>query len=159
MIRNLFGGIVPSTWDIGKVQQFDMLSSVGSMKGLFFTTEGFDVFVVGGTNDNIIYHYRLYSAWDIKSATIFRSLTLAGTYGDIYFSGDGKNMYLYNYAAFGEVHQYTLSTAWNISTSVFLQTLPFSLKLFSTVTNVDFSSNGEFMYISNGGYIHQLKLI
>jgi len=68
-----------SAWDISTasyVQVFSVGSQDTSPSGLFFTSDGLGMYVVGMAN-NSVYQYTLSSAWDISTTSYVRTLSIA----------------------------------------------------------------------------------
>ena len=99
-------------WDVssaGATHTLDISGQDGAPRGLFFKTDGTEMYLGGNVNDKV-YQYRLSSAWALSSAT-FKAQTFlpiqAQNVAGISISSDGLIMHVSSQAD-GKIYQYDL---------------------------------------------------
>lgn len=136
-----------SAWDISTasyVQVFSVGSQDTSPSGLFFTSDGLGMYVVGMVN-NSVYQYTLSSAWDISTTSYVRTLSIATAETSptgLYFSPDGLQLYVVGAEA-DSVSRFLLSSPWDISTA----------KLPTSFTTSSQSSGGRAVFFKPDGTV------
>jgi hypothetical protein len=104
-----------SAFDITTVTYTGNNFFVGSQEtrpqDVFFSPDGFNMFVTGGVNDSV-HHYTLSSAFDITTTTYTGNSFFVGSQDDdtqgLFFSPDGFNMFSTG-SNTASVYQYTLT--------------------------------------------------
>ena len=142
-----------TAWDISTasyLQQFYVGSQELSPQGLFFSTNGIYMYVIGQSGDDVN-QYTLSTAWDISTASYTRVASVAAQETiprDIFFKSDGTKMYITGYGG-TDVSEYNLSTAWDVSTISYVQN--FSVLYEDIQPNgLFFKSDGTRMFILGG---------
>jgi len=118
--------------------------------GLFFSSDGTQMFFVGNNNDSV-YQYQLSTAWDTSTLTYLRTYSFAAQEtlpNGLFFSSDGTQMYIAGNNT-DSVLQYTLSTAWNISTASYTRRQYIDTQQV-TIHDVIFKPDGKTMIILGG---------
>lgn len=139
-----------SPWDfstVSYVQNFSVSAQETSPKGLFFSSDGLNMYVVGYAGDDVN-QYSLSTAWDISTATYLQRFSVTGQTAnpsDIFFRSDGTKMYVTGNAS-DTVNEYSLPIAWDISTAIAIRTVTFSI---SNISGVFFKPDGTKMYLSD----------
>lgn len=139
-----------TAWDIGNVtyeKQVSVSSQDTSPQGVFFSSDGTKMYIIGATNDKI-YQYALSTAWDIGNVTFekdFSVVDLDGTPRGIFFSSDGTKMYIAGDSN-DRIFQFTLSTAWDIGNMIYENSCSISAQD-TAVNGVFFKDDGTRMYI------------
>ena len=129
------------------VQSFSVSSQESAPTGIFFSSDGTRMYVVGATGDDVN-QYALSTAWDISTASFIRIFSVAAqdtSPSGLSFKPDGTKMYVVGNTG-NDINEYTLSTAWNISTSVFVQTFSVAAQD-SEPRGVSFKPDGTKMYV------------
>jgi hypothetical protein len=139
-----------SAWNIttaSYVQNFSVSAKETGPTGLFFSSDGSRMFIVGSASDNV-HHYALSSAWDISTASFVRSFSVNAQDTSpqaLFFKPDGTKMYVVGGTG-DDVNEYSLSTAWDISTASYVQN--FSVATQDTgPSGIYIRDDGEKMYI------------
>lgn len=128
----------------------------GSPNGLFFSTTGNAVYLIGDGADSI-YQWTLATPWDAASVSSFVTSvslnTLIGETGptDMYIRNNGLALY-----TVGQTHdrviQWTLATPWNVASAALLASSVTVLAAGgpneSGISGLDFDSTGTRMYVS-----------
>lgn len=110
-----------TAWNISTasyVQVFSVAAQDTNPQGLFFTSDGLGMYVVGSLNLSV-YQYSLSTAWNISTASYIRTLSIASAEGSptgLSFSVDGTQLYVVGTEA-DTVSRFLLTTAWNISSA------------------------------------------
>ena len=139
-----------TTWDISTATyntSFSIATEENDPRSLVFGNSGYDMYVVGSTNDNV-YRYSLTVPWGITTANLTQTFNIAayeGTPGGIAFHSAGSNLYLVGSAS-DRVHQFNLAVAWDLSTASYLQNVSVAAQE-SAVTEIAFNSTGTRMYV------------
>lgn len=112
---------VSPAWDSSGMTQdktFSIVSQDSLANGLFFKSDGTEMYLAGGNTDTI-YQYSLSSSWDIGSAALSGSLSVTTQQAlptDVWFTSDGTTMMVVGTA--GEpIDKYTLSQAWTVTSA------------------------------------------
>lgn len=123
----------------------------GNPKGLFFSSDGLKMFVVGDSG-NDINEYSLSTAWDPSTLTYVRVFSVAGQdtspYG-LFFKDDGLKMFVVGDAT-NTVYAYDLSIAWDLSTASYLNSFSVNGEDPSPA-GIYISPDGINMYITGDG--------
>jgi DNA-binding beta-propeller fold protein YncE len=130
------------------VRSFDVSPQDGAPTGLTFKPDGSQLYVVGGSNDNV-YQYGLSTAFDISTASFSQSFDVSTQ--DIQprglvFKPDGSQLYVVGNNN-DNVFQYGLSTAYDISTASFSQSFDISPQD-DGPRGLAFKPDGSHLYIS-----------
>lgn len=112
-----------SAWDVSTAsydtKSCDVSNEEGNPRGLFFSSDGTKMYVVGINNDTV-YQYTLSSAWDVSTATYASKSKDVGNEetdpNGLSFNSDGTKMYILGIDS-DIVYQYALSTGWDVSTA------------------------------------------
>ena len=142
-----------TAWDLSTISNsapvvFDVTSSgATSPKGIFFKSDGLELYIVCNTSD-AVYQFTLTTAWDITTCSLTTSFSVA-TQDDnphgIYFKSDGTEMYITGNTG-NKIIRYTLSTGWDLSTAS--STSDFSVgSQESGPLSVVFNTGGTEMYV------------
>ena len=125
---------------------FSVSSQNTSPMGLYFKSDGLQLFVVGAGGDEVN-QYSLSTAWDLSTISFVRVLALSETVpSGIFLKDDGTKMYIVGYGG-DNVYEHTLSTAYDISTGSITHTLDVSSK--DTIPfGLFFKPDGTKMYFS-----------
>lgn len=146
-------GAASAPWDISSavfLQSFSVAAQDTSPEGLFFSSDGTKMYVVGNDGGQIL-QYNLSTAWDISTASYSQAFSDNNIEG-LFFKPDGLKMYLVDNGA-EKIIEYTLSTAWDISTAVFAR--DFGVTAQGTgPSDVFFRSDGAKMYVVDRGEDH-----
>lgn len=139
-----------TAWDISTktfVRVFSVSAKETSPQGLFFSPDGIQMYVTGGSSDSV-HQYTLSTAWDISTSVFVRTLSVSArdtAPTGVFFRSDGLRMYVCGNTN-DRVYQYNLSSAWDISTATYITF--YSVSFAQTGLNgVFFSSDGFKMYI------------
>ena len=123
-------------------------------QGLFFSTDGTNMYVVGITNDTV-YQYSLSNPWVVTTASLLTSFSIAiqeSSAGALFFKPDGTKMYVVG-SGNDAVVEYNLSTAWLVSTAS-LTGKAYVGTIAINPTHVCFKSDGTEMYVSYGSTMY-----
>jgi sugar lactone lactonase YvrE len=140
-----------TAWDIGTAsytQSFSVTSQETFPTGLFFKSDGTEMYVLGSTGDNVN-QYTLSVAWDISSATYTQAFSVAAQEASpqsLFFKPDGTEMYVCGSTG-DDVNQYTLSTGWDISTASYTQVFSVATQE-ANATGLFFKPDGLKMYLT-----------
>jgi len=114
-----------TAWDVSTAsysQNFAVSTQDTSPTGIFFKSDGTEMYVTGSQNDSV-YQYNLTTGWDVSTASYDQALALtgSGTPGEgipegVFFKPDGTKLFIVG-SILDAVQEYTLSTAWDISTA------------------------------------------
>jgi DNA-binding beta-propeller fold protein YncE len=152
-----------TAWDVSTatyVQVFSVALQETTPTGVFFKSDGTQMYVVGSDND-AVFQYPLSTAWDISTAVFPGVVVLPSTDAsnrDLFFKPDGTKLYTVG-ATSDSVYEYTLSTAWDVTTATYVRV--FSVAAQETVaTGVFFKPDGTKMYVtgSNGDDVNEYTL-
>jgi sugar lactone lactonase YvrE len=116
-----------TAWDISTAsysQNFSFSTQDGGVEGLFFSTNGTKMFMVGRVGDNV-YEYDLSTAWDFSTGSYVRSFSVSGQDTNprgLSFKSDGSKMYIIGLNT-DTIYQYTTG-----STATATFTYPSSVK-------------------------------
>ena len=167
-LRAASAGVSDPAWNIsrasftGTPKNFlHVGDKTGAPGGIFFSSDGLNLYFVAIVNPTNVYQYTLTSAWNISSATYLQSFTLQGSNTfptGLFFSADGLRMFVC-IGTTDSIDQYSLTTAWDVSTASYL--MSFSVAGQETAPEgVFFRDNGLSMYIvgSSSDSVHQYTL-
>jgi len=152
--KAIFEYSLSTAWDISSasyVQNFSVAAQDISPTGVFISPDGFNMYVVGTTGDDVN-QYELSTAWDISTASFIQNFSVAAqtTYPrSLFFKPDGTKMYVAG-SDTDTVNEYALSTAWNISSASYTQTFSVAATV-SAISSIVFKPDGTKMYASNDG--------
>jgi len=110
-----------TAWDLSSATQvslFSVSSQDAQPIGLFFKSDGTQMYMCGGATDKF-YTYDLSTAWDITSATLTQTDVLyfpIAITGDMFFKPDGTRLYV-NTTNGPTVFEFHCTTPWDISTA------------------------------------------
>jgi DNA-binding beta-propeller fold protein YncE len=130
------------------VQNFSVAGQETGPTGVFFSTDGTNMYVVGVTGDDVN-QYSLSTAWNVTTASYVRRKTVAAQETSpqgLFFKSDGTKMYVVG-ASGNDIGQYNLSTAWNVSTASFAANKVISAQD-GNPTAVFFKPDGLTMYVT-----------
>ena len=139
-----------TAWDISTASFLQRLSVSGqdtNPQGLFFKPDGFKLYVVGRSSDNV-HEYNLSAAWDVSTASFLQSFSVATQEtapSGVFFKPDGTKMYIVGPNT-DFINEYDLSAAWDISTASYAQN--FSVNSQETnPSDLVFNPDGSKMYV------------
>lgn len=141
-----------TAWNISTrtlLQTFDMTVQDTSPRGLSFSSDGGNMYILGATGDKV-YQYTLNTPWNVSSSVFSQSFSVASqttTPDGIFFRNDGRKFYLMD-SGISKVYEYDISTAWNITTATFVQSYAFSASDLNTFA-IFFKPDGTRLYITN----------
>jgi len=116
---------VSPAWDSSGLTEdktFDVSAQDTVPDGLFFKSDGTEVYMVGSQNDSV-YQYSLSSSWDIGSMSSSGSLSVTAKQGlptDVHLSSDGTTMIVagtFGGTSNNSLDRYTLSQAWTLASA------------------------------------------
>jgi hypothetical protein len=123
-----------------------------STRGLFFSPDGLNMFVVGSTNDSV-HQYTLSSAFDITTVNYTGNNFFVGSQDinpqGLFFSPDGLNMFVVG-STNDSVNHYTLSSAFDITTVTYTGNNFFVGSQETRPQDVFFSPDGFNMFVTGG---------
>ena len=139
-----------TAWDISTasfLQRFSVSGQDTNPQGLFFKPDGFKLYVVGRSSDNV-HEYNLSAAWDVSTASFLQSFSVATQEtapSGVFFKPDGTKMYIVGPNT-DFINEYDLSAAWDISTASYAQN--FSVNIQETnPSDLIFNPDGSKMYV------------
>lgn len=156
-----------TAWDLTTISSnsvtFSTLSQDGTPTGLFISSDGYNLYMLGSTTD-FVYQYPMSTAWDLSTASTSGLKTLdvnppeAGP-GDLHFSPDGTKLYIVGSGLDG-VHSYTLSTAWDISTATYNNASASLASYENNLSGITMSADGTKIFLTGLGndWIYQFAL-
>jgi len=119
-----------TNWSLASVTYNSVSKDVSAQEsiptGLFFRSNGEEMYVVGGSTDRV-YKYTIptVNAWDVSSASYTNPTTnyfsvsaKASSPEGLFFKPDGLKMYVIGSTS-DSVHEYTLSSAWDVTSASF----------------------------------------
>lgn len=147
---------------------FNVSSFEPAITGLFFSSNGTEMYIIGSTGNNSVFQFSLSTPWHVANAS-YQSKTFAFAQGadpsDIFFNASGNKMYILDTSGgtpchggggaggTGCVYQYTLSDPWNVSSASYdnknrsaqvgVTANPFTGRALA------FNQNGSSMYVSS----------
>jgi hypothetical protein len=158
-------------WEVntaGFTTNFSVASRETAPLGLYFSSDGLNMYVCGNTgvaplvaSGDYVHQYSLGTAWDISNVglatvgytTSYRILDDTAPQGVYLKNDDGTKMYIVG-STNDRVYEYSLGTPWNVSTAGLttsvllgtgtLQNLPLTL---TAPVGIDFNASGTKMYI------------
>jgi DNA-binding beta-propeller fold protein YncE len=142
-----------TAWNISTasyVQNFSVATQEAMPTGLFFKSDGTEMYVVGRETD-LVFQYQLSSAWDISTAAwtppseYFSVLAQEISPTGLFFKPDGTKMYIIGSVG-DDVNEYDLSSAWDITTASYVQNFSVSAQE-TNPTGLFFKPDGTKMYI------------
>jgi DNA-binding beta-propeller fold protein YncE len=110
-----------TAWDISTAsysQNFAVSTQDTSPTGIFFKSDGTEMYVTGSSNDNV-YQYNLTTGWDVSTASYdqaFSVFSQESTPDSVFFKPDGTKMFITGGSS-DKILEYALTTAWDISTA------------------------------------------
>jgi|DEB0MinimDraft_6_1074348.scaffolds.fasta_scaffold09602_3 sugar lactone lactonase YvrE len=110
-----------TAWNISTAsysQTLDISSYQSIATGLFFKSNGYGLFTVGRSSDNVN-EFSLSTAWDISTASHVQNFSVSSQEtdpSDIFFKSDGLKMYILGYAN-DTIYQYSTGTATTLDLS------------------------------------------
>lgn len=147
---SVYQSTLSTAWDIstaGTPASFSVSAKETAPNGLFFRSDGLNMFVTGGNSDSV-HKYVLSTAWDVTSASFSQSFSVLAedtAARGVHFKDDGTKMYMVGATA-DSVFQYDLTTAWDLSTATLEKS--FSVAAQDTAPNgVFFKDDGTKMYV------------
>ena len=143
-----------TAWNIGSAvysAAFIVSGQSTAPTGLFFSSNGRKMYVIGTAPTPSVFEYNLTIAWDVTTAaynTGFRvNLQETGPTG-VFFKPDGTKMYVIGTTG-DDVNEYDLSTAWDIYSSTYVQNFSV-VNQESVPESVFFKPDGTKMYVTGG---------
>ena len=135
-----------STASVGST--FSVASQDTVPEGLWFKSDGSEMYVSGDTNDRI-YQYTLGTPWNVTTAGLTTSYPLRAytTPSAVAISTTGETMYVLSRNG-QSVNQYTLSTPFNVGVATGITTSFFVGSNESNPTGLAFNQTGTVMYIT-----------
>lgn len=128
-----------TAWNVSTasyVQNFSVANQDNTPSGVFFSTDGTNMYLIGSAMDTV-YQYYLANTFSVAS----QETTPQG----LFFKPDGTKMYVCG-ATGDDVNEYSLSTAWDVSTASYVQI--FSVASQETApSSVFFKPDGTKMYV------------
>ena len=146
-----------TAWDMSTASydsvSFSVSSNVTYPVGLWFKSDGTEMYLADTAGTDEVVQYSLSTAWDISTASYTTSLdisSLVTTVNSVIFNPTGTKMYVSDVTA-DVVYQYNLSTAWDISTAYYSNiSMPLTSEL-DYPSGIYFKSDGTKMYVLNYG--------
>ena len=130
------------------VDSFSVASQDSTPRGLSFSPDGTNMYVVGRANTTV-YQYALSTGFDVSSATYsgnnYNVSAQQTIPNGVAISPDGSKMFIVGSAA-DAVHQYGLSTPFNVSTASLSATFSTATQD-SALTEITFNNDGTKMYV------------
>jgi sugar lactone lactonase YvrE len=120
-------------------------------RGVFFKSDGTQLYFVGTASRITVFQYSLSTAWDVSTGSYSQKAFYIGGGQDtspteVQFNDDGTKFYVVG-SANDTVYQYSCATAWDISTASFANKL-FYVGMQETAPNgLFFKSDGTKFYI------------
>lgn len=147
-----------TSWDYSG-KSFSISAQETAPSGLFFSSDGLRMYVVGTTGDDVN-QYDLSVAWDVTTASFVRVSAAIGDTGptDLFFKPDGTKMYVV--ASTGDtVREFTVGTPWDVSTISFVTAYSVAGQEI-TPNGIWFKPDGTKMYIvgSTGDDVNEYDL-
>ena len=144
-----------TAWDLSTAQGTGRTLSVnaqdGSPEGLFFKSDGTEVYVLGNSGDTVE-QYTMSTAWRLNTATHTNTLSLsypaAKTLTGVSFKSDGSKMYILNDSD-DTLEQYSLTTAWDISTATYDEEFAWQFSEALSLQDLYFKPDGTKVYIAD----------
>ena len=139
-----------TAWDVSTAsytRAFDVSSQEATPLGLFFKSDGTEMYVCGSTGDDVN-QYTLSTAWNISTASYTRVFDVSSqdtSPKGLFFKTDGTEMYVVGDQG-NDINQYTLSTAWNISTASYTRLFYTATQAGNPEGGLFFKSDGTIMY-------------
>ena len=143
-----------TAWDIVSatyVSLKDVSAQETVPRGLTFSPDGTEMFVVGDTNDSV-HRYSLSTAWDLTTASYVSAKSVSAQDGSPYgvtFSGDGTKMFIAGKVN-KYIYRYNLTTAWDITTASYTSSKNVYAQE-ASLYDVAFSPDGDKMFIIGYG--------
>lgn len=100
------------------ITSLNISSQAGYPRGLFISSSGTNMFVVGQATDRI-YHYTLSTGFDLSTASYNTSLLVSSVVSipfEVSFNPEGTRMFIIN-TSNDRIYQYSLSTGFDLSTA------------------------------------------
>lgn len=111
-----------TAWDISTASYtrvYSVAARSDSPNGIYFSSDGYNMYVSGTNTNRYVNQYSLSTAWNISTASyvarIYNEASGATTPSGLWFKPDGTAMYLYYYG--NGIGQWSLSTPWDITTA------------------------------------------
>jgi DNA-binding beta-propeller fold protein YncE len=156
---------LPLGWDLEDAaydsKSFDISGSLNNQPGgLYFSSDGFKMYVAGQTfsNGNVV-EYDLSTAWDVSTSSspaLFSVNTQTSNPSGLTFKPDGTKMYV---AAEVDdaVFQYDLSTAWDLSSAAYASKSFSVVATTGGVNGIQFKPDGTECYYTEYGVDAQVR--
>jgi hypothetical protein len=128
--------------------QLSITAKETASTGLFFSTDGTKVYVVG-TSSDAVHQYNLSTPYNVSTgvfANTFSIISQDTTSGGIFFKPDGTKMYMAGQTG-DATYQYTLATPWDISTATYDSVSLSILTQDTSVGDIFFSPDGVYFYM------------
>lgn len=142
-----------SAWDVSTASYDSKSKDVSSQEtlttGLFFSSDGTKMYVIGGSSDTA-YQYTLSVAWDVSTAS-YASKSKDTSSEDnspegLFFNSDGTKMYVIG-SQNDSVYQYSLSSGWDVSSASYEEKKKNVDSQENNPRAVCFRPNGETMFV------------
>lgn len=110
-----------TAWDISTAsysQNFSVSSQDTSPTGIFFKSDGTEMYITGTSGDNV-YQYNLTTGWDVSTASYDQAFDISSQEAAVeglFFKSDGTKMFIIGVGS-DKIREYALTTAWDISTA------------------------------------------
>ena len=116
--------------------------------GMKFKPDGTMMYITSNFDKNVV-GYSMDTPWDISTIQKIQEIDVSPTCGipaGIDFKPDGSKMYISGNLS-NKIAEYSLTTAWNIESAKYIRSSGCTVAL----DNVKFSSDGNTVYVTNGG--------
>jgi hypothetical protein len=140
---------------------FSVASQETNPEGLFVSTDGTKMYIVGITSD-AVFQYSLSTANDLSTASYdsvsFSTTSQTAVPSGLFFKPDGTKMYINDQSA-GVIYEYNLSTAWDISSTAYSNNSINVSTQSTDIMSVEFKPDGTKMYlIASNQNVYQYSL-
>jgi hypothetical protein len=140
---------------------FSVASQETNPEGLFVSTDGTKMYIVGITSD-AVFQYSLSTANDLSTASYdsvsFSTTSQTAVPSGLFFKPDVTKMYINDQSA-GVIYEYNLSTAWDISSTAYSNNSINVSTQSTDIMSVEFKPDGTKMYlIASNQNVYQYSL-
>jgi len=123
----------------------------GDPRGVFFKSDGTQLYFVGTASRTTVFQYSLSTAWDVSTGSYSQKAFYIGagqetSPGEVQFNDDGTKFYVIG-SANDTVYQYSCATAWDVSTASFANKSFFVGLQETNSTGLFFKPDGTKFYI------------
>jgi len=141
-----------TAWDISTAsysKTFSVSSQDTSPSGLFFKSDGTQMYVSGAAGDDVN-EYDLSTAWDVSTASYSNNFSLSSesiaSPQSLFFTSDGTKMFVVSRDD-DNIYYYSLSTPWDITSASYSNTSFSVTSQESSPYGIFFKSDGTKMYV------------